>query len=172
MNDITVDKNTQWTPIGTEAHRFKGIFDGNGKTITGLTYTDTSVNYVGLVGYADDATIQDVTVQGSSFNGNDYIGTVCGFIVGGTITGCTNSGSTVSGSWKIGGIAGKAKYTNVQRCVNTGKVSGKNDLGGHCRMYRRCKGAGLRQYRQCKANRDWQILRRHCRKRPWFITHS
>lgn len=125
MNDITVDKNTQWTPIGTEAHRFKGIFDGNGKTITGLTYTDTSVNYVGLVGYADDATIQDVTVQGSSFNGNDYIGTVCGFIVGGTITGCTNSGSTVSGSWKIGGIAGKAKYTNVQRCVNTGKVSGK-----------------------------------------------
>ena len=130
MNDITVDKNTQWTPIGTEAHRFKGIFDGNGKTITGLTYTDTSVNYVGLVGYADDATIQDVTVQGSSFNGNDYIGTVCGFIVGGTITGCTNSGSTVSGSWKIGGIAGKAKYTNVQRCVNTGKVSGKNDLGG------------------------------------------
>ena len=130
MNDITVDKNTQWTPIGTEAHRFKGIFDGNGKTITGLTYTDTSVNYVGLVGYADDATIQDVTVQGSSFNGNDYIGTVCGFIVGGTITGCTNSGSTVSGSWKIGGIAGKAKYTNVQRCVNTGKVSGKNNLGG------------------------------------------
>ena len=130
MNDITVDKNTQWTPIGTEAHRFKGIFDGNGKTITGLKCTDTSKNYVGLVGFADDATIQDVTVKDSAFNGNDYIGTVCGFIVGGTITGCTNSGSTVSGSWKIGGIAGKAKYTNVQRCVNTGKVSGKNDLGG------------------------------------------
>ena len=131
MNDITVDKSTQWTPIGTsQARPFEGTFDGNGKTITGLTYTDTSVNYVGLIGYADDATIQDVTVKDSAFNGNDYIGTVCGFIVGGTITGCTNSGSTVSGSWKIGGIAGKAKYTNVQRCVNTGKVSGKNDLGG------------------------------------------
>lgn len=131
MNDITVDKNTQWTPIGTsQDHPFEGTFDGNGKTITGLTYTDTSVNYVGLVGYADDATIQDVTVQGSSFNGNDYIGTVCGFIVRGNITGCTNSDSTVSGSWKIGGIAGKAKYITVQRCVNTGKVSGINDLGG------------------------------------------
>lgn len=130
MNDITVDKNTQWTPIGTNDNRFKGTFDGNGKTITGLTCTDQSKDYVGLVGYADDATIQDVTVKDSAFNGNDYIGTVCGFIVGGTITGCTNSGSTVSGSWKIGGIAGGAKYTTVQRCVNTGKVSGKNDLGG------------------------------------------
>ena len=130
MNDITVDKNTQWTPIGTNDNRFKGTFDGHGHTISGMTCTDTSKNYVGLVGYADDATIQDVTVKVSAFNGNDYIGTVCGFIVGGTITGCTNSGSTVSGSWKIGGIAGKAKYTNVQRCVNTGKVSGKNDLGG------------------------------------------
>ena len=69
-------------------------------------------------------------MKDSAFNGNDYIGTVCGFIVWGNITGCTNSGSTVSGSWKIGGIAGGAKYTNVQRCVNTGKVSGKNDLGG------------------------------------------
>ena len=130
MNDITVDKNTQWTPIGTNDNRFKGTFDGHGHTISGMTCTDTSKNYVGLVGYADDATIQDVTVKVSAFNGNDYIGTVCGFIVWGNITGCTNSGSTVSGSWKIGGIAGKAKYTNVQRCVNTGKVSGKNDLGG------------------------------------------
>ena len=130
MNDITVDKNTQWTPIGTNDNRFKGTFDGNGKTITGLKCTDTSKNYVGLVGFADDATIQDVTVKDSDFNGNNYIGAVCGFIVDGNITGCTNSGSTVSGSWKIGGIAGGAKYTTVQRCVNTGKVSGKNDLGG------------------------------------------
>ena len=131
MNDITVDKNTQWTPIGTsQAHPFEGIFDGNGKTITGLKCTDKSKNYVGLVGFADGATIQGVTVQDSDFNGNEYIGAVCGFIVWGNITGCTNSGSTVSGSWKIGGIAGKAKYTNVQRCVNTGKVSGINDLGG------------------------------------------
>lgn len=132
MNDITVDKNTQWTPIGTsQDHPFEGIFDGNGKTITGLTYTDTSVNYVGLVGYADDATIQDVTVQGSSFNGNDYIGTVCGFIVGGTIIGCTNSGSTVSGSWKIGGIVGCTEDARVQDCGNTGNVK-PTGIGRFC----------------------------------------
>lgn len=42
MNDITVDKNTQWTPIGTNDNRFKGTFDGHGHTISGLTCTDTS----------------------------------------------------------------------------------------------------------------------------------
>ena len=145
MNDITVEKNTQWTPIGTERKPFEGIFDGNGKTITGLTCTDKSKDYVGLVGYADGATIQNVTVKDSSFNGNKYIGAVCGFIVGstffgGTITGCTNSGSTVKG-WRnsgssgdpgrnIGGIVGRAKYATVQRCVNTGDVTGINYLGG------------------------------------------
>ena len=142
MNDITVDKNTQWTPIGTNDNRFKGIFDGNGKTITGLKCTDTSKNYVGLVGFADDATIQDVTVKDSDFNGNNYIGAVCGFIVDGNITGCTNSGSTVNGwansgssgdpGWNIGGIVGRAQdsTTTIQRCVNTGKVTGINNLGG------------------------------------------
>ena len=145
MNDITVDKNTQWTPIGTERKPFEGIFDGNGKTITGLTCTDQSKDYVGLVGYANGATIQNVTVKGSNFNGNKYIGAVCGFIsgstvFGGTITGCTNSGSTVKG-WansgssgdpgrNIGGIVGRAKYATVQRCVNTGDVTGINYLGG------------------------------------------
>ena len=144
MNDITMD-STEWTPIGTETKPFAGKFDGNGKTITGLKCTDKNKNYVGLVGYANGATIQDVTVKGSNFNGNNYIGAVCGFIVGssiyaGTITGCTNSGSTVKG-WRnsgssgdpgrnIGGIVGRAKDATVQRCVNTGKVSGINNLGG------------------------------------------
>ena len=146
MNDITVDNNTQWTPIGTsQDHPFEGTFDGNGKTITGLTCTDQSKDYVGLVGFADGATIQDVTVKDSDFNGNKYIGAVCGFIsgstvFGGTITGCTNSGSTVKG-WansgssgnpgrNIGGIVGRAKDATVQRCVNTGDVTGINNLGG------------------------------------------
>ena len=144
MNDITMD-GTEWTPIGTERKPFEGTFDGNGKTITGLTCTDQSKDYVGLVGFADGATIQDVTVKDSDFNGNQYIGAVCGFIVGrtvfgGTITGCTNSGSTVKG-WansgssgnpgrNIGGIVGRAKDATVQRCVNTGDVTGINNLGG------------------------------------------
>lgn len=123
--------STEWTPIGTESNPFAGKFDGNGNTITGLTCTDTSADHVGLVGYASGATIQNVTVQESSFNGWKYIGAVCGFIKDGTITGCTNSGSAVSGGYCLGGIAGYAGNTNkeetrtVQRCFNSGAVTGQ-----------------------------------------------
>ena len=132
MNDITMD-STEWTPIGTSnEHPFTGDFDGNGKTITGLKCTDTSAYDVGLVGYASKATIQNVTVKDSSFIGNENIGAVCGSIIDGKIIGCTNSDSTVSGGfYNLGGIAGRAENTPVQRCFNSGAVIGKySKIGG------------------------------------------
>ena len=168
MNDITMD-STEWTPIGKESQPFTGTFDGDSHTITGLKCTDTSAYYVGLVGYASGATIQNVTVKESAFNGNSYIGAVCGRIVNGTITNChavkttigelgrnnypqycggivgepavrddgtcvvtdcTNSG-TVSGRFDLGGIAGQVDHATVQRCFNTGIVTGSNsEIGG------------------------------------------
>ena len=128
MNDIAMD-GTEWTPIGTKTNPFTGEFDGDGHTISKLTCTDAGAEYVGLVGYASGATIQNVTVQDSSFNGWKYIGAVCGSIKDGTITGCTNSGSAVSGGYCLGGIAGYAGNTNkeenrtVQRCFNSGAVT-------------------------------------------------
>lgn len=128
MNDIAMD-GTEWTPIGTKTNPFAGEFDGDGHTISKLTCTDAGAEYVGLVGYASGATIQNVTVQDSSFNGWKYIGAVCGSIKDGTITGCTNSGSAVSGGYCLGGIAGYAGNTNkeenrtVQRCFNSGAVT-------------------------------------------------
>lgn len=137
MNDITMD-STEWTPIGTSnEHPFTGDFDGNGKTITGLTCTNASKYYVGLVGYADKATIQNVTVQGSSFNGHIYIGAVCGYIKGGTIKNCHAVGTTIGDSdrdddsqyW--GGIVDYMTGNNVVTdCTNSGTVSGCWYLGG------------------------------------------
>ena len=163
--NITLDKNTQWTPIGTKTKPFAGTFDGGGNTITGLTYTNKNEDYVGLFGYANGATIQNVTVQDATFTGYEYIGGVCGYITGGTITNChavnttigdstrnyhpqycggivgymtgknvvtncTNSG-TVSGGDYIGGIAGEARDATVQRCFNTGEVTGyDSSIGG------------------------------------------
>lgn len=134
--DITMD-DIEWTPIGAVDHPFTGEFDGNGKTITGLTCTNASKYYVGLVGYADKATIQNVTVQGSSFNGHIYIGAVCGYIKGGTIKNCHAVGTTIGDSdrdddsqyW--GGIVGCMTGNNVVTdCTNSGTVSGCWNLGG------------------------------------------
>ena len=132
MNDITMD-GTEWTPIGEyfAGKRFTGTFDGDGHTISGLTCTKPDADHVGLVGYAVGATIQNVTVQKSSFNGDTYIGAVCGYIVGGKITGCTNSDTVnVRGNNYLGGIAGLADSTTVQRCFNSGTVTGNYPTGG------------------------------------------
>ena len=136
MKDITMD-GTAWTPIGTEQNPFTGKFDGNGKTITGLTCTNTRKYYVGLVGYAIGAAIQNVTVQGATLNGRWYIGSVCGYLLGGTITNC-HAVETVIGktgreaqSKYCGGIVGYIMgNTNVTGCTNSGTVSGLNFLGG------------------------------------------
>ena len=136
MNDITMD-GTEWTPIGTDTIAFTGTFDGQGYTISKLTCTDTNKDHVGLVGYAIDATIQNVTVQGATLNGTDYIGSVCGYLLGGTITNC-HAVETVIGktgrearSKYRGGIVGYIiSNTNVTGCTNSGTVSGLNFLGG------------------------------------------
>ena len=156
MKDITMD-GTEWTPIGTDTIPFTGTFEGDGHTISKLTCTDTNKDHVGLVGYAIDATIQNVTVQGATLNGRDHIGAVCGYLTGGTITnchavetvighkycggivgyimgntnvtGCTNSG-TVRGYNYLGGIAAHADSTTVQRCFNSGTVTGNYPTGG------------------------------------------
>nr|MBL6467802.1 hypothetical protein [Prevotellamassilia sp.] len=51
-----------WNPIGGE-NPFKGIFDGNGHTVSDL-YINSSGNNLGLFGYVDGAEIKNVTVQG------------------------------------------------------------------------------------------------------------
>ena len=136
MNDITMD-GTEWTPIGTDTIQFTGTFDGDGHTISKLTCTDTNKDHVGLVGYAIDAAIQNVTVQGATLNGRWYIGSVCGYLLGGTITNC-HAVETVIGktgrearSKYCGGIVGYIMgNTNVTGCTNSGTVSGLNFLGG------------------------------------------
>ena len=134
--NITMD-GTEWTPIGTDTIPFTGTFDGDGHTISKLTCTDTNKDHVGLVGYAIDAAIQNVTVQGATLNGRDYIGSVCGYLLGGTITNC-HAVETVIGktgreaqSKYRGGIVGYIiSNTNVTGCTNSGTVSGLNFLGG------------------------------------------
>lgn len=130
--------STEWTPIGTESNPFAGKFDGNGNTITGLTCTNTKAEYVGLVGYASSATIQNVTVQDSAFKGNWYIGAVCGYITGGTITNCHAVNTAIGGTGGYtegkyyGGIVGYITgTTNVTGCTNSDStVNGGYCLGG------------------------------------------
>ena len=123
----------QWTPIGSSGQYFAGTFDGNGKTISGLYFKDSTKNYVGLFGIVDSrGTVKNVTIVDSYVSGNSDVGGICGLNQGGKVTNSGNTG-TVTGTGYVGGVCGESSSgAIVQNCYNTGTVSGTNNIGGVC----------------------------------------
>lgn len=53
----------EWEPIGTAENPFTGTYCGNGCEIKGLTMTDPNSKVIGLFGFADGATIYNITMR-------------------------------------------------------------------------------------------------------------
>jgi len=129
-----------WVYIGSSADNkpFKGIFDGNGKTISNLIISDTSKSYQGLFGFVlGDATtgvaatkgiIKNLTLTGVNLNVSYNSGGVVGTIDKGTIAGCGVDNGTITGSYSAG-IAGRGSESTITQCYNKASVSG-NQTGG------------------------------------------
>ena len=127
-------KSTNYTPIGDSGHRFRGVFDGNGKTIHGVrVYRDGNTKddgYVGIFGKTGDgAYIHDLTVSNAYFTGFDYVGGIVGCHMGGTIDRCIVTRDVfveapkLNGAQFHGGIAGTAgSGTTVSNCVSSASV--------------------------------------------------
>ena len=116
----------QWTPIGNKSIPYSGIFDGNGKTVSGLYINNTS-DYQGLFGYIENGTVKNLRLVGGYVNGGDNVGGVCG-LNDGLLINCFNM-CYVTGDTNIGGVCGytKNKTTN---CYNSGTVNGQVHTGG------------------------------------------
>lgn len=148
---VTADFKNNWVPIGTSGKSFQGTFDGNGKSITGMTISSTSVHHVGLFGYLYGATVKDLTmaderdtqtinwetIPTSSDNNNYYLGSVAGWVKSGKIINCHNKCAvsfSVSGkAGNVGGIAGIiAENSVLSTCSNSGAITvdGSPVMGG------------------------------------------
>ncbi len=106
-NDISLG-DFQWTPIGANSgSAFKGNFDGDGHTVSGLKYEPTSnADEAGLFGHTIGATIKNVKVTGSKISGR-YAGAIAGRAFGDTqIINCYGKIDWIDGVC-IGGIAGR-----------------------------------------------------------------
>lgn len=128
-----------WIPIGSEKNRWKGNMDGQGHTISHF-YIKTAQDYVGLFGYTDGATIQDLIfdyakVENVNTTGTktDYTGILAGKAYGDSsshIKGIkTTNNCTVIGQKDTGGIVGCAKI-NLENCENRSSVKGTGSVGG------------------------------------------
>ena len=145
-----------WQPIGTSSMPFKGVIDGNFKTISGLYIDRSSSDNVGLFAYLTKGTIKHMTLKDVYINGNDYVGALAGncsssiinlCVVSGKVVGrnnvggcCGNGGVTLSditsnanviGQENTGGLVGNASG-NITNCRVCTDVNGSNYTGGIC----------------------------------------
>lgn len=119
--------------IGEEEKPFTGKFDGLDYNIFGLTIKRDGEENVGLFGYTDGATINNVTLVAGNIIGGDNVGSVVGYAKNTNISNVTNS-VEVSGNSNVGGVVGKfeSEYgsNELKNIVNIGVTKGHASVGG------------------------------------------
>jgi hypothetical protein len=137
--DLSVYTGTDFNIIGYQSEiwqgsePFKGTFDGNGHTISNLSYTSTDEDNIGLFGYAYwSAEIRNLGLVAPDVNviEGENVGSLVGYINGGIISNCYMREGNISGKGNIGGLVGKS-YGNINASYSAGTVSGTgNSIGG------------------------------------------
>ncbi len=127
---FTDDSAVEWTPIGTDENPFKGTFNGNGHTISGIYINSSDKDNQGLFGVIEDSTIENLTVSGS-ITGQYKLGAIASNVHGkSTINNCHNLCNILGESW-IGGITANIVNGDViiSNCSNKGNLNSKKIEG-------------------------------------------
>ncbi len=128
-------EEASWNPIG-DSNSFKGIFNGNGHTVSDL-YINSSGSNLGLFGQVAGAEIKNVTVQGNVTGfydeGNSLSGQYVGLVLGVGTSGvklenCESRGS-VTGYKYVGGIVGLVPSSGGTITMCTNRATVKNYSG-------------------------------------------
>ena len=138
--DIEYDgTENNFTPIGNNPNAFRGTFDGDGHTISGIVITGGN-DYQGLFGHISNVSkigaVKNLTLANSSISGKDYVGGIVGRSAS-LVSNChvENSVTIKTGnnnSTYHGGIVGQNNGT-IQGCISSASVL-VNGLNG-CRKY-------------------------------------
>jgi hypothetical protein len=122
---------------------FKGHFDGQGHTITGLRFysTDPKIGLFSTIG-TSETVIEGVTLVVPNFYGSGTVGGIVGTLYAGTIRNCAVVNGTISGrNGRVGGIVGLCNYylstdvktisgcTVIATTVNATTVNGSSEIG-------------------------------------------
>ncbi|WP_205910480.1 GLUG motif-containing protein, partial [Rhizobium sp. FY34] len=118
-----------FVPIGSNSSGFTGSFDGQGHTITGLTISRASANYIGLFGNNSGGSIRDIGLIGASIRGYSHVGGLVGSNDNGTISTAYTTGD-VYGVYNAGGLIGNSYNSTTSDAYSTAVVYGRNQGGG------------------------------------------
>lgn len=146
--NVSTDGVYNFLPIGHRNEQsqtdmpFSGTFDGNGKAITFVYNTENfgngaRVDYVGLFGYLNGATVTDLiakSIQVNGIQGRNYVGGIVGYAENSHLVNVQKSyGDGVVGENYVGGVVGYAENTLIS-CNNDTiaecNVTGAEYVGG------------------------------------------
>ena len=142
-NDIILNENEQWEPIGIYVNEatspddsrntyFSGIFDGKNHYIKGVNINTTN-KVQGLFGLNLGGTIKNLQVLDCNIIGGVATGGIVGYNYNGAqIVNCSVTGNVEGiGAQMAGGISGNnIKNSNIERCRNSATVTGNTLVGG------------------------------------------
>lgn len=133
LTDWIAENNPRqgWLPIGVESMPFMGKFLGNNHKVSGLMINRSSTDYVGFFGYISGASIDNLTIEGSSVMGASNVGGFLGYASGSEITNCNLSLTTgVEGISNVGGFVGQSLNSNYSTFNVEASVKAQSYLGG------------------------------------------
>ena len=144
--EVSLDANLDltgidWVSIGDNNNYFSGKFYGNGHTISNLDFSSLygKVQYAsdGFFGYIQNATVTDLTIQGTvvTTSAKEYtaFGTIAGETSGATISNCISKVSFKNNGFYVYGMIGLIGYasdTTIKYCRSDGDITITGDMGG------------------------------------------
>lgn len=95
-------------PLGTFTNPFRGVLNGNGHRISGVTNCYQGYDGLGFVGVAKGTVSAHTVIANLIFDG----------------------GNTMKGAAFVGGIAGYASFCDIYNCASFGILEGTDNVGG------------------------------------------
>ncbi|MDD4326934.1 MAG: InlB B-repeat-containing protein [Eubacteriales bacterium] len=128
--DIDVTSLGEWIPL----NNYRGVFDGNGKSIINLRITQTG-DYKGFVSTLF-GTVRNLTMKNIYINTDGKnVGGIAGYMRSGSrADNCRIDSGTIIATVRIGGIAGTLEqWANISNCCNRANIYDINNgssMGG------------------------------------------
>ena len=135
QNDIDLTELTKFQPVGTEASRFAGTFDGQGHTIT-YNY-DTDIKYSGFFASVEGATIRNLNLKGTAITTQQHYGGLIGQSYGTVLIENVTVSMDITGNLNtttgIGGMIGyNLGHTTFNNCATHGTLGNNPQSIWYC----------------------------------------
>lgn len=132
LTEFLEDENPSqgWQPVGDSSAQFKGIVDGNGKTVSGLWINRGSEIDVGFFGQTSGANIMNLTIIANTILGSSQVGGISAISRNTTFSNVSYVGTNKAYYDRVGGISASVYGSTFSNVSYVGTISGRSELGG------------------------------------------